>query len=694
MSVDNTNEPFIGSDIPENSKNNNTYIGRDGGVPPNGGADAISGASDADYPGNNITKSTLDRGLKKVPATFEDTNGDWKTINSDNLFEVLYFDYQHYFKITDEMVKNNFEIISNFWQTKNRQFLGAQKERIVKKYGQAIVEQANKKLERAFNQLRNEANRKLYYKELETKRYNKGIESIADLIAGVLDAGLLPETTAVRIINRGIENGLNFQEAKDHLLAKIKEAGFKSRAKAESKENVFANKWMTDEVFERQANVVIKVNGREVHTLEEYGEVLFNDASYSSRHIQKGAIRQNVNTLTNDDDLAMEIDDLCDERDVVKKILKVIYALNPSLPYKLGEYKYYSLDTMLKTGFKDYKLYKNIETEFTEGRLTIWIQANAPDIAKKIPYKNQNINSSYYSNYNNVYGQSSPQQSYTPRDFLEFIYSVNNQYPFYLKKDRLLKNFQDLADTLKQADSYWNDVMDNFKNEYLTTWMKSGGRFDYINAYNNEIDRVFALKTHNSEEACYAGIQKLLETIDNSVSPPKLRLDKLQIDLQDFAPSNKIETVSIQVKMEGIGFTKSIYSLNKNIEGITLKDKANCFFSLTNNTIFSINVDIDTAKLLKGTLYKNTLKIQSAMETIEVPVNIKVVFPKKQFIRQLIKYGLIFGTFIGIINYLFVGIADSYEGQYGVGAPLFVLAVAFVGWFIWWIPAIKKFEKL
>src|ERR1035437_847273 len=64
-----------------------------------------------------ITFATV-RGLKILPLNFGDTDGDWQTIESDDLFEVLYLDQEKITLIDPSIIKNNFSLIESFWKEK------------------------------------------------------------------------------------------------------------------------------------------------------------------------------------------------------------------------------------------------------------------------------------------------------------------------------------------------------------------------------------------------------------------------------------------------------------------------------------------------------------------------------------------------------------------------------------------------
>jgi len=101
------------------------------------------------------------------------------------------------------------------------------------------------------------------------------------------------------------------------------------------------------------------------------------------------------------------------------------------------------------------------------------------------------------------------------------------------------------------------------------------------------------------------------------------------------------------------------------------------------------------------------LVISSVYEDIIIPVEIKVVFPKKAYILKLIQYGLITACFFGAIRYI-LGILLDYNGwlvdtQQGINSsdiinssPLlsFFVFVLFISGCIFSFKLVKKFEKV
>jgi len=60
---------------------------------------------------------------------------------------------------------------------------------------------------------------------------------------------------------------------------------------------------------------------------------------------------------------------------------------------------------------------------------------------------------------------------------------------------------------------------------------------------------------------------------------------------------------------------------------------------------------IDPTDLVKGVEYTTTLQIRSTSdETINIPVSFKLVFPKRAFIKEIVKYAALLGIIGGLIR--------------------------------------------
>jgi len=141
----------------------------------------------------------------------------------------------------------------------------------------------------------------------------------------------------------------------------------------------------------------------------------------------------------------------------------------------------------------------------------------------------------------------------------------------------------------------------------------------------------------------------------------------------------------------GISLDKDIFEFN------SLKGKGND----------TINIIIDTLLLQKDQIYNLELVVSSVYQDIIIPVDIKVVFPKKAYIAKLVLYSFLTALYFGVFRFLlgiFLNDKDwildyPHDGNPGnaIGnAPLisFFLFLFFILGGIFSFRLVKKFEKI
>lgn len=154
-----------------------------------------------------IKNSTLTHGLKKLPPGFDDTDGDWHVIHSENFFERLYLDMQSYQKITSEIIEQNYRILREFWQQKiNFMHTGANKIKIIRKYAgpggsERTITNFLKRLEEAKKRLSAPDGIEAYYFELMEKRQQEIDDKIEPMFDIALKDKVLDPSEEVQIRN-------------------------------------------------------------------------------------------------------------------------------------------------------------------------------------------------------------------------------------------------------------------------------------------------------------------------------------------------------------------------------------------------------------------------------------------------------------------------------------------------------------
>ncbi|MEO0173076.1 MAG: hypothetical protein ABIL13_07515 [candidate division WOR-3 bacterium] len=132
-------------------------------------------------------------GLREIPSDYDrDKDGDWRLINSDNPFEVLYLDYRQIDRIRVDIgiIDRNYNVLRSFWEEKSRQLMmGANRVLLEKKYGKGTIEQALIRLELAYNRLKTDLDGE--YKRVKEKKIEEAKKILEPSILTAISDGVL-----------------------------------------------------------------------------------------------------------------------------------------------------------------------------------------------------------------------------------------------------------------------------------------------------------------------------------------------------------------------------------------------------------------------------------------------------------------------------------------------------------------------
>ncbi len=634
---------------------------------------------------DNIADFTTKGGLD-MPASDYEKVCNWQTILSENPFEVLYLDYEQYNYITPEIVLKNYNVLHEFWNEKLIGLNGVAREKISKKFGAETVSKSLEKLKREYEKLKTSEGIINYYKEVTNKRIAKGIDAITDIVEMAFEDGEVTKAEANKIITKGLTNGLRENEVRTHLLELFKERGFKPRA-TKKKEDEFDNQWMTDEKWKIAQARTTTILGQSVSTLEEIGELLFNQKKEANNFISK-SLYNTIDKLTNYDK-AEEFDKIeKSEKDVEKKYLKVVYHLNPSLPFRIDSSTYNTINQLFEKTALDYDLFQKVFTYYEKGHLRIWLSEVDPSNSRKYT------------------------KEVTYNDYLKFVYSVDRSHPFYIKNERFATP-KDLVDKALVDNALWNKISEVMLNGQIFVWLQEIGKADWIKSYNERTEPIFASKYHSDEELKLAAVQTLLQVIDTDIENPKISSNTKDINLPAIEGSHVIQK-KIALKLENVGFVKAIASLDQNIPGVSvLVEKDIVFHSQAGIKEHQLILNIESLELVKNREYSFNIKVNTLYETLTMPVKLKAVFPKKAYSVMLVKYAAIFGAIFGLFRFVLGSVGNhqswlSEDPLFGGFVPMdinsaylpqfyflyILLFLFFILIFIISARIIKKYEKL
>jgi hypothetical protein len=120
---------------------------------------------------------TRNGGLEKIPDGYDEEDGDWRHILSENPFEVLYLDYREIDKIRGDkgIIERNYEVLKGFWREKQSLYnMGANKILMERKYGRDTIPKSLSILEMAYRRLMDDLEGE--YKRMDGIRFERGRE--------------------------------------------------------------------------------------------------------------------------------------------------------------------------------------------------------------------------------------------------------------------------------------------------------------------------------------------------------------------------------------------------------------------------------------------------------------------------------------------------------------------------------------
>ncbi len=200
--------------------------------PPNASPDADAGGSRAD----RIRRATA-RGVLggHVPAPYEDKNDeDWKTVLSDDPFEVLYLDPRQPGAIGPAVLDDRRQTLYTFWKQKedvrNRN-AGGQRDRINQLYGFDVGKYADL-VDRAYRRLAEPGAVAREAQAIDDARRRDAEIKLRPVIRSCLADGLLTAEETETLLQEGEAVGLTREETADYLSRVLSERQFTAREAA------------------------------------------------------------------------------------------------------------------------------------------------------------------------------------------------------------------------------------------------------------------------------------------------------------------------------------------------------------------------------------------------------------------------------------------------------------------------------
>jgi len=371
---------------------------------------------------------------------------------------------------------------------------------------------------------------------------------------------------------------------------------------------------------EKGTHVVIF--GEKIHSLKRLGQVLFENQVRSEDYFEDmSLIKNHVDTLSTGD-IALEYAEIYrNERDKNKRFLRIVYHLHPKLPYRIADKVYTTLEDIFEEAFKDKNFYNLIYNDFASGILLIWLNEFNKDQASKLAAgKSYNL-------------------------FLRSIYSINDKLPFYLGND-LYADPNQIAVKAQKDAPFRKQVYTYIENGQLFTWFEGIGKFDSQAKYLNAISK-FAGQKLKGEELVNESVEKLIQIIEPNTSLPIIKGSVDKLAFLGIEAGKQIAT-PFKLTLEGTGYVKALIFIDTHASGVTLSASQVIFFDLNNQIESIIILNIDPLLMTKDILYEFNIRITTDYQILEIPVQVRTVFPLRSFIFHMTKYSA-----IGFVGFAF-----------------------------------------
>lgn len=425
----------------------------------------------------------------------------------------------------------------------------------------------------------------------------------------------------------------------------------------------------------------VTIFGEKLHSLKKLGQVLFDNPQKSTAYFEDmSLIKSHLDALSTGDDALEYANIYKSESNPDKRYLKIVYHLNPKLPYRIGTKKFNTLEEIIEKAFEDRSLYNQLYNEYVLDKLWIWLNESDPERASTI----------------------SGGRSYNA--FLRFIYSINANYPFYLGSG-LYANPQEIVEKAGKDIAFRQLVYEHLVNDQLFTWFDCIGWSDWQLQYIPVAERL-AQKNLKEDNLAHASVQKLIRIIDKEIQEPKLKSSESQISYTNLEASKGL-SVPITISLVNNGFVNVVITRDAVYDGIWLDQSEVTFFDLGNLREFSFNLMVAPLLLTKDKLYRFNIQLITDYEQLNIPVELKTVFPLKSFITYLVKYAAFFFVAFAGLRFALQSFTKNTEwlnsewivedlenylpNNYGI--YIFLLLV-FVALGLLAYPLIRKFEKI
>jgi hypothetical protein len=422
--------------------------------------------------------------------------------------------------------------------------------------------------------------------------------------------------------------------------------------------------------------------GHRCYNLFQLGRVLFEHPSKSEEYLEDVVfIKHDVTFLTSNSSLGLDISRLFKaEEDPYNRYLRIAYRLNRKLPFRIGNELFQSLPELLEKAALDFGLHSNLANEFKRGRLQIWIEESQKHLSG-LPEGNDD------------------------HDFLSFVYRLDKNYPFYLGETPVFTP-NELVEICKKEVKSWPHLFQFIENGQITIWLNAIGKKDWAEDLSKDQNMVDQLDYLQGTDKEMTRVQLLLQKIEPEFIP--VLKPKTQVVSLNSISRKDIFEQRVTVILSTKGYVIANVSVDREVEGVVGPNPKLYFHDLSGHLEDQIRFTVDPSQLTRNKVYQFTVFVETVFETLEIKVELKVVFPIVNFFIENLKYVLLFAFLFGVSRAL-VGIEFpdwlSFYGSYFLewqdmafipfnyyyfGGIFFILIIALLFTTIW---IIKKYQR-
>ena len=462
------------------------------------------------------------------------------------------------------------------------------------------------------------------YESIDWRPYNK----IDKLLEPIILKGSITEKEVYTIVK---ESELDLQRPKveNYILSNIRKRGFSPREKNAFEHDSFKNRWMTEDAwqrYEREKTAVVWLE-EPAHSLEEMGEISLRkpeDARYFLRNTNY--LVPLVTLLTKSPSKADEFSRIIEyEPNLDKRYLEVLYHLNRELPFRLNNEDFATINDLFARTATDHSLFTSAAEQYSKGHIHIWLNETDAINADKLT------------------------GGYDFNSFLKFLYKINNYHPFYLDALRF-DTPEQLTQQAQEDASLWSKIAEATTNGEIQVWLAGIGKQNWVNAYDTHLQTIHEYAVYTDEEKQLAAVQSLIQLVNPDAPYPTIVSDQQKVALLTIEGSKTVQH-SIHLRLVNAGFTKADIFFDNKIDGISLNNRDCTLWSQGGATNCTFVITIAALQLIKNKVYITNIHIDTAYQNVVIPLHVRVIFPLKAYLLQVLKYAFFGALFFALVRY-------------------------------------------